>query len=228
MIRTASLCLLLALASPAAAQVAPVPSFDDPRIQTVTFQPGAPIRLVSFPDSSLMLVFHSGETIERAVLSESGAFRAAVVGYGDAIELTPQREGATAGLRVETSLRDYEFSLETGEGLAAAFMVRLVPGSDVPKPANAPAADATITSYRLGGDRVVLPDSIFDDGTRTYIEWHRDRALPAVFGVGPDEEEEVVAGFMREGIFVIDRIYPELVFRFNKEKATARRQAARD
>lgn len=220
--------LLLAMAGPAAAQLSPVPSFDDPRIQTVVWQPGAPIRLVSFPDSSLMLMFHSGETIERAVLSDGSAFRAAVVGYGDAIELTPQREGVTAALRVETSLRTYEFSLETGEGLAAAFMVRLVPGSDVPQPASGPAPDAIRTTYRLTGDRVVRPDSIFDDGTRTYIEWHPDRTLPAVFGVGPDESEEVVAGYMRDGIFVIDQIYPALVFRFNKEKATATRQPVRD
>jgi type IV secretion system protein VirB9 len=225
--RGAALWLFLA-ALPASAQLSPVPSFDDPRIQTVTWQPGAPIRLVAFPDSSLMLMFHSGETIVRAVLSDGGAFKATVVGYGDAIELTAQRAGAAATMRVETSLRTYEFSLETGEGLAAAFMVRLVPGKDAPAPASTPAPGATITNYRLAGDRAVRPDSIFDDGERTYLEWHRDRALPAVFGVGPDSSEEVVAGFMRGDIFVIDRIYPELVFRFNDEKATATRQAERN
>ncbi len=230
MIRYALACLLLFAAMPASAQLSPIPSFDDPRIQTVTFQPGAPIRLVSFPDSSLTLVFHSGESIVRAVLSDGSAFKATVVGYGDAIELAAQREDAAATMRVETNLRTYEFSLETGEGLAAAFMVRLVPGSDAPPPAAAaaPDPDAPLTSYRLAGDRVVRPDSIVDDGTRTFIEWHRDRALPAVFGIGPDDSEEIVAGFMRDDVFVIDRIYPELVFRFNDEKATATRQTGRN
>jgi type IV secretion system protein VirB9 len=229
-IRHAIAGLLLIAAAPAAAQLSPIPSFDDPRIQTVTWQAGAPIRLVTFPDSSLTLVFHSGESIVRAVLSDGNAFKATVVGYGDAIELAAQRDGAAATMRVETNLRTYEFSLETGEGLAAAFLVRLVPGSDAPPPASAaaPAPDATLTGYRLAGDRVVRPDSIVDDGIRTYIEWHRDRALPAVFGVGPDDSEEIVAGFMRDDVFVIDRIYPELVFRFNKEKATATRQPERN
>jgi len=226
--RLAAACILAALATPVAAQLAPSPSFDDPRIQTVVYQPGAPIRLVSFPDSSLKLLFHSGETIERVVLSDGSAFEASVVGYGDAIELTPQRGDASASMRVETNLRVYEFNLDTGEGLAAAFMVRMVPGQDQPAAAHAPAPDATITNYRLSGDREIRPDSIFDDGIRTYIEWHPDRALPAVFGVGPDDDEEVVAGFMREGVFVVDRIYPELVFRFNKERAKARRQVERN
>lgn len=227
MIRRAAALLLLVSAIPASAQLSPIPSFDDPRIQTVTWQPGAPIRLVTFPDSSLTLVFHSSETIVRAVLSDGSAFKATVVGYGDAIELAAQREGAAATMRVETNLRTYEFSLETGEGLAAAFMVRLVPGNDTPRPAT-PAPDAPRTDYRLSGDRVVRPDSIFDDGIRTYIEWHRDRTLPAVFGIGPDESEEVVAGFMRDDVFVIDRVYPALVFRFNDEKATATRQVGRN
>lgn len=225
MIRALVPIVFLMLAASAQAQVAPTPSVDDPRLQTVEYQAGAPIRLVAFPDSSLMLVFHHGETIERVVVSDGSAFKAAVVGNGDAIEVSPSRADAVAELRVQTNQHEYQFNLETGSGLAAAFVVRLVDGagtSDSP-PASQPASGAATWAYRVRGDRSVRPDQIRDDGERTFLEWDKNRALPAVFGVGPAGGEELVAGYMRGGVFVIDRVYPELVFRFDKEIATATR-----
>ena len=62
-----------------------------------------------------------------------------------------------------------------------------------------------------------------DDGLKTRITYAPGQALPAVFAIGPSGEEEVVNGYMRDDIFVIDRVYGELVFRIDREKATARR-----
>ena len=216
-------CLLLPAA--ASAQLAPVPSFDDPRMQTIVYQPNMPVRLVVFPRASLKLMFHPGEHITRVVVSDGAAFTAAVLERSDAIELAPMRNGASATMKVETDQRSYTFELQTGEGLAAAYLVRFVPGETVAVSAAAPAPDAPLISYRLQGDRTVRPDRLYDDGTRTFIEWSRNRALPAVFGIGPGGSEEVVAGYMRDDVFVIDRIYNELVFRFDKERATARRES---
>ena len=216
---------LLALASTAQAQVSPTPSFDDPRMQSVVYRPGEAIRLTAFPDASLMLVLHQGETIRRVVVSDGAQFKAAVVGGGDTIELVPAHAGATAELRVQTDQQNYNFDLATGSGLAAAYVVRLVPGEGEPKApaASQPQPGAETWTYRVKGDRSVRPDSISDDGTRTYLSWGRNRALPAVFGIGPGGDEELVAGYMRKGVYVIDRVYPELIFRFDKEKAEAKR-----
>ncbi len=226
--RVALALLVSSLAAPVAAQVSPIPSKEDPRLQTVVYRPGAPIRLVSFPDSSLKLVFHSGESITRAVLSDGSAFTAAVVGYGDTIELVPSRKAASATLRVETNQRQYEFLVETGEGLAAAFTVRFVPDPKEAKVETGPIANAERAEYRLTGDRVVRPDTIFDDGVRTFLQWQADRALPAVFGVGASGDEEIVAGHMRDEYFVIDRVYPQLIFRIDGEKAKATRRTERN
>ena len=232
MIRLLPLLAVLA-AVPAAAQIAPTPSFEDPRLQTVSFEPGQAIRLVVFPDSSLKLVFHRGELIERVVVSDGAAFRAAVVGADDTIEIAPLRAGAVADLRVSTSQRQYLFSLHTGSALSAAYVVRLVDAAAEQGQqreqvaASNPDPGAPLVGYRVKGDRALRPDSIVDDGMRTFIDWHRDKALPAVFGLGPGGEEEIVAGYMRDDTFVIDRIYPELVFRFDKRRATARREPER-
>lgn len=219
-----ALSLLLAPA-PALAQVTPTPSLDDPRLQTIVYEPNMPIRLVSFPDASLKVMFRSGEAIKRVVLSDGAAFTAAVMDRGDAIEVKPARMGAAATMKVETDRQNYEFVLETGNGLAAAYLVRFVDGKGETASSSAqPAPGAALFSYRLKGDRVLRPDAIFDDGLRTFIEWQADRDLPAVFGIGPSGGEELVAGYMRDGKFVIDRVYGELVFRFDKEMATAKRE----
>lgn len=230
MIRAIVSLVALAGGASAQAQVAPTPSVDDPRLQTVEYQAGAPIRLVAFPDSSLMLVFHRGEAIERAVVSDGGAFKAAVVGNGDTIEIAPSHPGAVAELRVQTDQHEYRFDLETGTGLAAAFVVRLIDGTQgqAAQAAAQPLPGAATSTYRMSGDRAVRPDRILDDGERTFLEWDKNRALPAVFGVGPGGSEELVAGYMRDGVFVIDRVYPQLVFRFDKEMATATRGERRE
>ena len=48
--------------------------------------------------------------------------------------------------------------------------------------------------------------------------------MPAVFGIGPTGQEEVVNGHMRGSLFTIDRVYGELVFRIDKARAEAHRQ----
>lgn len=220
---------LLLVPAASLAQVSPSPSLDDPRFQTIVYEPNMPVRLVAFPDASLKLMFHAREAIRRVVLSDSTAFTASVMERGDTIEIRPQHAGASATLKVETDQHDYQFTLETGEGLAAAYVVRYIAGKETAAAVSTaqPLPGAALHSYRLSGARVLRPDSINDDGLRTFIQWGEGRPLPAVFGIGPSGGEELVAGYMRDDRFVIDRVYPELVFRFDKEVATARRQQGR-
>ncbi len=171
----------------------------------------------------------------------------AVVSHeSDALLITPLREGALGSLRVTTGRRSYAFSVRTGSDLMAAYLVRF--DSSPPLPANAPAMaqmpsafvppmppafvppgpSGQSWSYRLRGDRAVRPAQISDDGGRTTITFAEDSALPAIFVVGPTGEEQLVNGYMRGGSFVIDQVWPELVFRIDAKKATARRSAEPD
>jgi len=84
-------------------------------------------------------------------------------------------------------------------------------------PSEAPAAN-----YRLSGDKALRPSRITDDGTHMYLEWSAEQDLPAVFSV-TTLGEGMVEGYMRGGIFIIDRVYAELVFRIDKKWAKAQR-----
>ena len=83
-------------------------------------------------------------------------------------------------------------------------------------------------SYRLRGDDTVRPLRISDDGERTYITYHPEQALPAVFAIGQTGDEELVNGHMRGEQFVIDRVYAELVFRLDNERLRAQRNDSPD
>lgn len=228
MTRRWKLLLLMLVASPATAQIAPAPGFDDPRLQTVSPAPGVPVRLVAFPDAPLTIVFRPGEEVERVLVSDTSTFDVAVVGANDSVTISARSTDAQAGISVITSRQVYPFEIETGRGLAAAYVVRIVdaiaPLGFQPGPAPEPELAAMTGSYRLRGDRSLRPTEIADDGDKTYIRWGKYQAMPAVFGIGPTGNEEVVNGYMRGELFTIDRVYSELVFRIDKAKARAARQ----
>ncbi|GMN04114.1 TrbG/VirB9 family P-type conjugative transfer protein [Erythrobacter sp. MTPC3] len=221
---TAALCLIC---SPLAAQIFPTPGQDTPRIQTVQWRSGEAIVLTALPQTGLTLMLEPGETIRRASLSGSNAWDVMVSIEQDSIQVTPQAGAAPASLAVDTDMRSYEFILETGRGLQAAYLVRLQYGSErLAKGLQQQKAEeltGLAWSYRLRGDKSVRPALVRDNGAKTVIKYAEGQALPAVFAIGPTGEEEVVAGYMRGDRFVIDRVHERLVFRIDKEKATARR-----
>jgi type IV secretion system protein VirB9 len=227
--------LALAAAGPAAAQLVPQPEADNPRVQRVAWQPGETIMLTALPQSGLTVMLEPGEQIARITAAAPRVFDIRVSSERDSFLVVPLVEGAESVLAVNTDRRTYAFDLRTGTGLMAALLVRLdyagagAAMSEQPREAltiSLEQVPAETWSYRLRGDRQVLPQRIEDDGLRTRILFAPEQDLPAIFAIGPTGEEQVVDGYMRDGIFVIDRVWDELVFRIDKEKATARRNAA--
>lgn len=80
-----------------------------------------------------------------------------------------------------------------------------------------------VAAYRLSGEKALRPMRIGDDGTHMYLEWDEEQALPAVFALNALGEEEMVDGYMRSGVFTIDRVHRDLVFRIGKKRAQAKR-----
>jgi type IV secretion system protein VirB9 len=220
--------LLLAAPSPVGAETGATPGLDDPRLQTLVEQPGEPGRLVAFPEASLTLIMRKGERVQRVALSDSSAFRVVITGDNDSLSITPLRPGGVATMQVDTGDQLHQFNLETGRGLAAAYVVRLVASPEELAQGAGPVErrDLSVMTgrYRLTGDRTLRPQRIADDGAKTFIEWGTEQSLPAVLGIGPTGEEEIVAGYMRNGLFTIDRVYPQLVFRIDRHRTIATRE----
>ena len=94
--------------------------------------------------------------------------------------------------------------------------------------AAAPAQPTTQASeYRLSGTKALYPSKIRDDGFYTYIEWPSNAELPAVFGRGSDGSEVIAEGVMMDDAYVLDRVHAVLIFRIDRQVATASRRAKR-
>jgi type IV secretion system protein VirB9 len=186
---------------------------------------------VAFPQASLTLIMREGERVQRVVLSDNSAFHVVGTGDNDSRSITPLHAGAVATMTVQTDKGQHLFDLATGSGDSAAYVVRLV-GANQPvarNPAQILRQDlaALPGHYNLKGDKALRPEKIADDGSKTYIQWGASQALPAVLGIGPTGQEEVVPGYVRNGVFTIDRVYSELVFRMDKQKTIALREAVK-
>ena len=83
-------------------------------------------------------------------------------------------------------------------------------------------------SYRVKGRDALKPVGIRDDGEKTYILFSPNQLLPAIFAISPTGDETLTNGYMRGAVFVLDRVWDELVFRIDGKKATALRNELPD
>ncbi len=222
--------LALLVAAPLAAQVQPQPGTGDPRVQTVDYDADQVVAIQGAPGYQVTIELGSDEHIENVALGDSGAWQATPNRRGDHIFVKPLQAGVPTNMTVVTDVRVYLFDLVPvyGPDAGMAYTVRFrypTPGGE----ATEEVAEAELVEgrYRLSGTRALRPSRISDDGLHTYIEWPRDRALPAVYAVDGSGRESLVNGMMRDDLFVIDAVVPRLVFRIDRQVARAVRVAQR-
>ena len=217
--------VLTALAAPAVAQVEPSAAAGDPRIQSVAYNADQVVLLQGAPGYLITVEFGADEQIESVAVGDSGAWQVTPNRRGDYLFVKPIQAVST-NMTVVTSARTYLFELAPlfGPSPQMAYTIRFsYPGGETdPVADEAPAGEAQGT-YRLSGARALRPSRIADDGRHTYIEWPRDRTLPAVYALDPEGRESLVNGAMRGDLFVIDSIASRLVFRIDQHVARAER-----
>jgi type IV secretion system protein VirB9 len=217
--------VLLALLMPVAvmAQVRPAPGPGDPRIQTVLYDTNQVVQLQVATGYQLTVEFALDERIENVAVGDSGAWQVTSNKRGDHLFIKAVQPGVTTNLTVVTDARSYMFDLAPLYGPLPdmAYTVRFT----YPPTAVATVADTAPLvepgRYKLGGTRAIRPSEIDDDGEKTYIVWPADKPLPAVFAIDEKGREMLVDGHMRDGQYVIDSVKPKLLFRLDKDVASA-------
>lgn len=223
------LLLVLALvlaAAPASAQVRPQPGQGDPRIQSVEYDADQVVQIQAAPGYQVTLELGSDEQIENVAVGDSGAWQVTANRIGSRIFIKPIQASVSTNMTVVTNVRTYAFELVPlgGPSPDMAYWVRF----RYPAPAGAQSAEAEVIvegRYRLSGERTLRPSRISDDGRHTYIEFPRDRAIPAIYAIDDRGQESLVNGMMRDDLFVIDSVVPRLVFRIDRHVAQATRVA---
>jgi type IV secretion system protein VirB9 len=219
---TSLLALIAALAMQAPAQPA-----GDTRVQTVEWHQDQVVPLQVATGYQLMVEFAADEHIQSVAVGDSGSWQVTPNRSGDRIFVKPLG-GLTTNLTVVTTARTYTFELSPLSGPSAdmPYIMRFTyPAADAT--AEAEPAGTMAGRYRLSGARALRPSRISDDGVHTYIEWPRDRALPAVYALDERGRESLVNGMMRDDLFVIDAVVQQLVFRIDRDVARAERVAER-
>ena len=205
--------LMLALAAPVAAQ-------------STTFRwiPGQEIVLAADIREGLSIGFEPGEQVARISMENDTAFDLEVSTDRESVLARPASSDANAQLDIFTDRRFYRFRLTALSGPGAMTLATLEPEAPLSAPVVELEAEVPqVWSYRISGDGAVSPVDVSDNGVQTTITYDADQPLPAVFAIGPTGDEEVVDGHMRDGVFVIDRVHRELVFRIDRNEAHARR-----
>ena len=226
------LAALILAAAPLGAEL-PRPLDSDARVETIEWRDGSVIPLRTTPGGALTVIFAPGEAVQAVVVGDPQATEVLVAPQADSLLLRNQRRPVNDSIEVRTQLRGYRFRVVLGPANDVAYAVRF---SVAPRDAESDPEPAAIASpelpgeasnsYAIKGTASLRPARVGDDGARTYILWAPDQALPAVFALSAQGEEETVDAYMRGGVMVIDRVYPRLVFRIGKFKAQADRPGA--
>ena len=197
----------------------------DGRIADIRPGPDTRWTLPTATRTAQTILFPDGEQILDVSITAPSAYRSGVTATGDSLILVPSSEIEAAEMIVETDVAIYEFNLVPVSSTEAPLVIHVAQSDSELFPGTAEQEVPPDTGqYRLSGDRILRPSAISDDGSKTYIRWLDDQAMPAVFGIGPSGDEEMVEGHMRGDVFTIDRVYSELVFRIDREKAVAKRR----
>ena len=217
----------------ARAQQAPVPSPEDNRIAILRYAPGSPAQLRAIAGVELAVLMPRGEHVQRVTVGDPSAVRVEVPGDHDGIVLSALRPLNDVALSVETEQQSYQFSVSVNLKGTVPWLVRLERSSGMvhnifptaPLSVGAPPPPQPPGQWKLKGDKKLEPVMIRDNGEKVSIKWSPMQAIPAVFALDDHGQEQMVNGYMRADLFVIDRVFDHLVFRIDKAMAHADRIA---
>ncbi len=211
-------------ASPLQAQTYPQPGIGDPHVQTVQYDPVQIIRLAVAPGLQTMVELAPEENIQTIAVGDSAAWQISAGKRGDIFFVKNISAAVMTNMSVVTASRVYNFELlpPNGYGAVNAYHVKVT----YPAKAQETAfTDAERTfEYRVSGSKTIRPSDVYQEGTRTILEWPEEAALPAIFVI-ENGKETLVNGEMQEGQFVIPGTPEKLVFRIDRKIAYAKRRA---
>ncbi len=218
------------MASMAQAQVRPQPSGGDPRMQTVDYRRDQVVQIEGAPGYQIMIALAPDERVQNIALGDSGAWQVVASQSGNMLFVRPTQDGVSTNMTVITSARFYAFDLVPVAYGSPPYEVRFNYPAETAGGAPGPESEMgeEVAKYRLSGTKALWPDAISDDGAKTYIDWPADTPLPAAFFIDEYGRERLANGNMRGGLYVIDSVHQQLLFRIDQKTARAKRYVLKD
>ncbi len=219
--RRSWLLAAILLAAPAFAEITPQGGPGDPHIQTVRYDPQEVVALHVASGFAVTVQFSPEERIETVTVGESSAWAVQVDHAADHLVVKPLGAPPPTNLTVITDQHSYNFTLYSGT--AGEGVQPYTVAFTYPAPETQPVSPVAVIAgrYRLHGDRALWPVAIGDDGAATTIRWGADTLLPAVYRTDRRGHMALVNGLMQGGAYVIEGVYPSLIFVSGRSRASA-------
>jgi type IV secretion system protein VirB9 len=222
-------------ASAAEAETAPRPVKADERIRTVAFQKDNVVFLAGTMGVSTMIVFDDEETIATVAIGDSLSWQAVPDQSKHYLFIKPLERDAVTNMNVVTTKRIYNFVLRAGRpgGPGAVYKLRffypdkeedarlLAKAKEMAAMPNLAALkehpELANFDYGFKGSVLNKPETVFDDGAKTYFRFSGD--VPGIFLVMSDKAETLI-NYRREGeVIVVDKVAAQWTLR-NGDEAT--------
>jgi type IV secretion system protein VirB9 len=227
----ATVAFALAVAAPVSGQVRPMAGQGNPHLQTVSYDPDQIVVLEAAAGYQLTVALSPDEQIQNVAIGDGSAWQVNVNHSGDHLFIKANAPVPT-NMTVITSVRVYNFDLDPlaspmpDTPYTVQFTYPELAGrSTGPEYVDVSPLRRARSRYKLSGDRMLRPDSVTNDGERTYISWSREKPIPAVYAIGATGEEMLANGGMRDDTYVVDGVPARLVFRIDEHEARAVRLA---
>jgi len=223
-VKRAAILLLIGATSaiPASAQ-APTGSTDT-RIRQIAYVADRVFTVMAAQGYQLTINLAPGEHVQTVALGDTNAFQVSASRSGNALFVKALEPNAITNMTVATDARQYAFTLTAAPAGEApvAYRIDFTYPHSAAQPSSPPVVKQ-IGAYKLGGSKFLWPSRITDDGEHVFIDWPANVDLPAIYALDGQGRESLTNGMMRGDHMVVDGIAPRLVFRIDREMATATR-----
>lgn len=224
------------LASPVLAQ-------NDPRLVTREYSPDRVVRVEGRPNVQATIRFAEDETIQNVAIGDSQAWQVTPSRSADLLFVKPLTARASTNMTVVTSKRVYLFDLVAGPAvrnplyvLSFTYPVEEVAEEDVQLAGTGESANsaemaaatddlavidpATLNfAWGTSGAPALLPETVYDNGTATFLSWAAGEAMPAILVKNAEGLEGPVNYATRGGVIVIDAVPGEIILRSGEDMA---------
>lgn len=216
------------------------PATADSRLVEVMYDEARIVRIEGKVTVQASIMFADDELIENVAIGDSAAWQVTPNKRANILFVKPLEPRASTNMTVVTNKRTYLFDLVASPSAKPLYVLRfdyppepvktapdmqLAQGPNAIEQAALAEAQAVVDPADLNfawkgeGDRDLLPQRTYDDGTATYLSWPGGQAVPAILVTNSEGTEGPVNFTVRGDVIVVDGVPAKIVLRRGEDHA---------
>lgn len=209
-------------------------SASDPRIRRFAYNENNVYRLDLYLKSVTALQLSQSEEVVSILIGDSASWEVVKLKAGNVVSIKPKFPSATTNMTIYTNRRVYTFELRSigeftgGANAAPLFRSIFTYADDEKQKQNSDASlrpDRLRADYLFSGDAAFRPRWVQDDGRQTMFFLPEGAPRPAIFKVGPGNEEQLINSRTNANQIIVDGTSDYWILRIGNESVCIGRTA---